>query len=148
VRRGHPPPGHARGRGRRPRRTRRVRRITRRTNLEGIRQLTAILNPLGVAVRVIALPDLFLHLDQTLGVLGPDTLAVCQDVFEAEALDGFRTICLPCRRFNVNFICLGPGEIIVPAVNHPLIAAAQAVNVRVHAVDLSEFAKGRAAPTA
>lgn len=119
---------------------------TRRTNLEGIRQLCAILNPLGVEVRVIALPDNYLHLDQVLGVLGPDTLVVCQDAFDVGILEGYRTISLPCRRFNVNLICLGPGEIIVPAVNHPLIAAAQAVDVRVHAVDLSEFAKGTGGP--
>ena len=120
--------------------------LSKRTNCEGISQLEAILGPLGVEVRVVSLPHPYLHLDQILGVLAPDTLVVCQDLIEPAALDGFQTVPLPCRRFNVNFICLGPGEIVVPAVNHPLIAAAQAAGARVHAIDLSEFAKGTGGP--
>ena len=119
---------------------------TRRTNPEGIRQLTAILKGTSVEVRVVALPDVFLHLDQTLGVLGPDKLMVCRDLFPEDLRRGFRSISLPCKRFNVNFICLGPDEIIVPAANLPLVEAAEANNVRVHALDLSEFAKGTGGP--
>jgi len=119
---------------------------TRRTNSEGIRQLEEILRPSGVKVRAIALPDSYLHLDQALGMLGPDTLVYCQGLFDPAMLDGFRTIPLPCHGFNVNSICLGPGEIIAPATNIPLIAAAQAANARVHALDLSEFAKGTGGP--
>lgn len=119
---------------------------TQRTNPEGIRQITAILNGLGVEVRVVALPDVFLHLDQTLGVLGPDKLMVCRDLFPADLLRGFRSVSLPCTRFNVNFICLGPDEILVPASNLPLIEAAWAHNVLVHKLDLSEFAKGTGGP--
>lgn len=119
---------------------------TRRTNPEGIRQLTAILNAMGVEVLVVALPDVFLHLDQTLGVLGPDKLMVCRDLFPEDLVRGFRSVSLRCQRFNVNFICLGPDEIIAPAANLPLIEAARANNVCVHTLDLSEFGKGAGGP--
>jgi len=119
---------------------------TRRTNPEGIQQLTAILKAMGVEVRVVALPDVFLHLDQILGVLGPDKLMICRDLFPEDLVRGFRSVSLPCKRFNVNFICLGPDEIIAPAANLPLIEAAWAHNVCVHRIDLSEFAKGTGGP--
>jgi dimethylargininase len=119
---------------------------TRRTNPEGIRQLTTIFNSFGVEVRIVVLPDIFLHLDQILGVLGPDKLLVCHDLIPDHIIRGFRSISLPCKRFNVNLICLGPDEIIVPSTNLPLIESAAAIGVRVHALDLSEFAKGTGGP--
>ncbi len=45
-----------------------------RTNPEGIRQLSAILEPIGYEMRIIPLPDNILHLDKVLLTIAPDTL--------------------------------------------------------------------------
>lgn len=120
--------------------------LTRRTNAEGIRQLSVILNRMGVEVRTIGLPESYLHLDQTVGVLDPEKLMVCRTVFDKELFRGYRTVLMPCQGHNVNFICLAPDEIIVPATNLPVIEAAEKHRVRAHVLDLSEFAKGTGGP--
>jgi len=119
---------------------------TRRTNPEGIRQLTALFERMGVEVRVVRLPESYLHLDQAVGVLGPDRLMVCRNIFDEGLFRGYRTILMPCQGHNVNFICLGPDETIVPASNLPLIEAAEKNRVHAHVLDLSEFAKGTGGP--
>jgi dimethylargininase len=120
--------------------------LTQRTNREGIRQLTILFKKMGVEVRVVRLPESYLHLDQTVGVLGPDKLMVCRNVFDKELFRGYRTVLMPCQRHNVNFICLAPDEIIVPSSNAPLIEAAEKNRVLAHVLDLSEFAKGTGGP--
>jgi dimethylargininase len=119
---------------------------TRRTNLEGISQLTVILEKTGVKVRVVRLPESYLHLDQAVGVLAPDKLMVCRGIFDEDLFRGYRTVRMPCQGHNVNFICLGPEEIIVPATNLPLIDSAAENGVLAHVLDLSEFAKGTGGP--
>jgi len=119
---------------------------TERTNSEGVRQLTSFFGRMGVEARVAPLPKTYLHLDQAIGVLGPDRLMVCRDLFPGELFRGYQTVLRPCQGFNVNFICLAPGEIIVPATNPPLIDAAEENSVRAHILDLSEFAKGTGGP--
>jgi len=119
---------------------------TQRTNPEGIRQLTVLFDRMGIEVRIVQLPETYLHLDQAVGVLGPDRLMVCRSVFDEELFRGYRTVLLPCQGHNVNFICLAPNEIIVPASNLPLIEAAEKNRVLTHVLDLSEFAKGTGGP--
>jgi dimethylargininase len=120
--------------------------LTQRTNLEGIRQLTSLLEKMGVEVRVVRLPECYLHLDQTIGVLSPDKLMVCRNVFDEGLFGGYQAVLMPCQGDNVNFICLGPDEIIVPVSNVPLIEAAARNRVRAHSLNLSEFAKGTGGP--
>jgi dimethylargininase len=119
---------------------------TQRTNAEGIRQLTVFFSRMNVGVRVIGLPENYLHLDQTVGVLSPETLMVCGNVFSQELFRGYETVLMPCQGHNVNFICLGPHEIIVPAANLSLIEAAEKNEVLTHILDFSEFAKGTGGP--
>jgi dimethylargininase len=119
---------------------------TQRTNPEGIRQIKIVFGRMGIEVRVVQLPGTYLHLDQTLGVLGPDRLIVCRNIYDDKLFRGYRTVLLPCQSHNVNFICLAPNEIIVPATNLPLIEAAEKNGVLTHVLDLSEFAKGTGGP--
>ena len=88
--------------------------VTRRTNREGVRQLSMILSDMGVETRAAQLPDYYLHLDQTIGVLGPRRLMCCRGLFPDGLFDGFEVIEAPCRGYNVNFICLGENEIVAP----------------------------------
>jgi dimethylargininase len=120
--------------------------LTERTNPEGIHQLTEILNTMGYEVRPVSLSSLYLHLDQVIGVLGPGRLIYCDGLFPGGFFNGFETIAVTCTRFNVNFICLGENEILAPSSNLAVIEKAGEAGVRVHEVDLSEFAKGAGGP--
>ncbi len=101
---------------------------------------------MAVDVRIVRLPETYLHLDQAVGVLSPDKLMVCRSIFDEELFRGYRTVPMPCQGHNVNFICLAPDEIIVPVSNLPLIDAAEKNRVLTHILDLSEFAKGTGGP--
>jgi dimethylargininase len=119
---------------------------TQRTNKEGIRQLSEILQRMNYEVRVTDIPDSYLHLDQTIGVLGPERLIHCSAMFPDELFQGFEAIPFFCGEFNVNFICLGPNSILAPTANLGVIRRAEALGLNVHVVDLSEFWKGTGGP--
>jgi dimethylargininase len=119
---------------------------TQRTNREGIRQFTEILTRLKYEVRVVEVPEAYLHLDQTIGVLGPNRLIHCSEMFPEELFTGFETFPLSCKDFNVNFICLGENNILATTSNPPIIKKARKLGVIVHVVDLSEFWKGVGGP--
>jgi dimethylargininase len=119
---------------------------TQRTNEEGIRQLAQLLKRMNYEVRVAKLPDSYLHLDQVIGILGPERLIYCKDVFLDDFFYGIDAIEISCKDFNVNFICLGENDIIAPAANIGILKAAQHLGVTVRSVDLSEFGKGAGGP--
>jgi len=119
---------------------------SRRTNEEGIRQLSRLLEKMGYEVRALSLPETYLHLDQTIGVLGPNHLIYCRELYPRALFDGFEATEFSCAEFNVNFICLGPGEILAPAANTKVIQTARSLGVKVNALDVSEFAKGKGGP--
>ncbi|MBN1224925.1 MAG: amidinotransferase [Candidatus Aminicenantes bacterium] len=120
--------------------------LTQRTNKEGIRQLTELLERMNTEVRIADIPDSYLHLDQTIGVLGPDRLIYCGGIFPEDLFRGFEAIPSSCREFNVNFISLGDNEILAPASNRSVIEKAEKAGVIIHALDLSEFWKGTGGP--
>jgi dimethylargininase len=120
--------------------------ITQRTNVEGVEQLSKILADMDIEVRSVTLPDSYLHLDQTIGVVGPQRLMCCRGLFPGGFFDGFEIIESPCHQYNVNFICLGENEIIAPLANTEAVKIARDAGVRVRDVDVSEFAKGAGGP--
>ena len=62
--------------------------LTRRTDAEGIRQVSVLFDQMGVKVRVVELPENFLHLDQTVGILSPERLIVCGTIFDRGLFQG------------------------------------------------------------
>ena len=119
---------------------------TQRTNLEGIRQLSDILTPLNYDVRVLEVPESYLHLDQTIGILGSKRLIYISALYPDYVFDGFEAFPFFNKDYNVNCICLGVNTILTPASNFELIKRARDIGVNVHIVDLSEFWKGTGGP--
>ncbi len=119
---------------------------TQRTNSEGIEQLSRILNKMDYDIRIAKLPDIYLHLDQVIGVLGPGYLIYCQELFTTRFFESFDTIKSSCKEFNVNFICLGKEEIIAPVTNTEVVRLSQEHGVKIHSIDFSEFVKGSGGP--
>ena len=120
--------------------------LTQRTNGEGIRQLSKVLERMEYEVRIAKIPEKYLHLDQTIGVLGPGRLIYCSSLFPEKLFNRFDAIPSDCKEFNVNFICLGENEILAPAANPNVIQKAKEAGLTVHSLDLSEFWKGTGGP--
>lgn len=118
-----------------------------RTNGEGIRQLSALLQRMGYEIRVIELPDTILHLDKALIVLGPKQLLYCRDLVAKEKIKGFEGIGISCGgNTTAKIICLGNKELIINRSNSTVIDRLEAESYIVHNLDLSEFAKGMGGP--
>jgi dimethylargininase len=118
-----------------------------RTNEEGIRQLSGMLELMGYEIRVIELPDTILHLDKALMVLGPSQVLYCQELVAERDIDGFGGIGIPCGGdTTANIICLGDGELIVNRSNGLVITRLETEGYKVHNLDLGEFAKGMGGP--
>jgi len=118
-----------------------------RTNDEGVRQLSALLIAMDYDVRTICVPDPILHLDKVLMVAGPNRVLSCSDWIPHESLKGFDVIGVSCGgRTTANIICLGNNEVIVERSNREVIERLDANGLIVHAVELSEFAKGTGGP--
>lgn len=120
--------------------------LTQRTNVDGVIQISDILKKMGYEVRPVVLPVDYLHLDQVIGILGPKRVICCAHLFPYDYFRDFEVIHSPCRSNNVNLICLGEDEIIVPALNLELIRIARENGIHVHEIELSEFAKGAGGP--
>lgn len=118
-----------------------------RTNTEGIRQLSCILEKTGYEIRVIEIPKIILHLDKVLMVLGPGKLLYCSEFVSERDIAGYYGIGVTCGgETTANIICLGDDELIVDRSNSGVIACLEAENFLVHDLDLSEFAKGMGGP--
>ncbi|HZD03433.1 MAG TPA: arginine deiminase family protein [Longimicrobiales bacterium] len=122
-----------------------------RTNQEGIRQLTALLRPLGCEVRVAEVRGGHLHLGGVMSAIGPRRVVAVAGAVDPLILQGFEVVELPQRPGappGANVLCLGPDE-VVANVSDGLdpVEVLEAHGVRVHRLDLSEFRKGSGGPT-
>jgi dimethylargininase len=124
--------------------------LSQRANAEGARQLAGILEPLGYEVRTTPVPPPALHLGSILSPVGPERVVCVSGTVPPEFLDGLEVIDAPRdeRGATANVLCLRAGEVIADAAESPrTLEALERAGVRVHALDLSEFAKGSGGPT-
>jgi dimethylargininase len=120
--------------------------ITRRTNVDGVIQLSDILKTMGYDVRPVVLPSYYSHLDQVVGILGPERVICRAHLFPYDYFRGFEVFNINGRNHNVNLICLGEDKIITSASNSELIRAAEEAGVEVIVLDLSELVNGAVGP--
>jgi N-dimethylarginine dimethylaminohydrolase len=123
-----------------------------RTNEEGANQVERMLREIGVAQVVrVGLPHGAMHLDGLLAIIDRDLAAVWPRRTPFKVVDtlrkrGFKFIevddereaqdCLP-----MNFVALGPGEIIMPEGGLAMRRKYEAAGVRCHVVEVSECIK-------
>ncbi len=120
---------------------------TLRTNDDGIRQLSRLLEKMDFEIRVVPLPDTILHLDKAMMMTGPDSIIYCRELLAPELLEGFDSTVLSCHdSATANLICLGPAECIVDRANARVIEKLESAGTTLHVLDLSEFAKGTGGP--
>jgi dimethylargininase len=118
-----------------------------RTNDEGVTQISSFLRNMGYEIRIVYLPDSILHLDKVLMVAGPARMLSCTDYIPHKTLKGFEVIEVFCERHSsANIICLGDNHVIVDRSNCEVITRLKESGLLVHAIDLSEFAKGTGGP--
>jgi len=118
-----------------------------RTNDEGVAQLSSLLRGMGYEVRTISLPESILHLDKVLMAAGPTRMLSCSDSIPKESIKGFEVIEVSCEgRSTANIICLGNNQVIVDRSNRTVLTRLEEHGLSVHAIDLSEFAKGAGGP--
>ncbi|MCP4727213.1 MAG: amidinotransferase, partial [bacterium] len=90
--------------------------LSNRTNMEGIMQLTAILNDMDYEVRVHEIPNGSLHIGGFMSMVGPDRILCCKDKFPDGFFRGFDVIEVEWHGVSTgNVICLGDNEIIANA---------------------------------
>lgn len=118
-----------------------------RTNEEGVRQFTNIMEPMGYEIRVIALPASILHLDKVLMTLSQEQILHCVRSVSPQQLKGFDGIGITCGGdVTANVICLGDRELIINSSNSSVIELLDGKDYLVHDLDLGEFAKGMGGP--
>ena len=118
-----------------------------RTNKEGIKQLSEMLEKMEYEIRIIKLPDTILHLDKALMTLGPKHVIYNKDIVSETDINGFKGIGISCKGdTTANIICLGDKELIVNRSNSIVISLLESEGYIVHNLNLSEFAKGMGGP--
>jgi dimethylargininase len=119
-----------------------------RTNEAGVRQITALLAPLGYDVRVAQVPPPSLHVGGMMSAVGPRHLLACEGAFPPEFFAGFEVTLIPQSDFiSGNVIGLGGGHVIAEQNNTRAIAALRTAGFTVQPLDLSEFVKGTGGPS-
>jgi dimethylargininase len=122
--------------------------ISGRTNRDGARELATILKRLGYEVRVAPVAG-YLHIGGAMSVIGPRRVLCCRGAFPEGFFDGFETVEVTSTGPGTgNVICLDEKELIANAAeNSDVVRTLERYDIRVHALDLSEFRKGAAGPT-
>ena len=122
--------------------------ISGRTNREGAGQISEILGKMGFETRVVEVPEPYLHIGGAMSMLAPDKVLCCKNVFPKGFFKGFETIEAPDETFvSGNVICLAPNHVIADSFHQKTIEILKNANIRVEAIDLSEFLKGTGGPT-
>jgi N-dimethylarginine dimethylaminohydrolase len=126
-----------------------------RTNAEGVAQVAATLNEMGVAVTVVDLPYGTMHLmgilrfaDRDLAVAWPRRLA--HSAVEALRERGFQLHFIPDETeatagFSLNFVTLGPREILMPAGNPVTRRFYENLGITCRTVPMGELVKAAGA---
>ena len=126
-----------------------------RTNNEGAVQLTGIFNEMGAEVVQVDLPYGSMHLmgmlriaDKDLGLAYPNRL-VHRGV-EALKHCGYKVGFVPdteelINGSALNFVCLGPREILMPAGNPKTQSFYESLGINCHTLDVSELRKAAGA---
>jgi N-dimethylarginine dimethylaminohydrolase len=144
--------------------------LSQRSNLEGICQITPILERAGVEdIHIVHLPGPLnirtsqvsggggaFHLDMVFGVAGPKLGVIYPDGVGYDFIDyllhekDFDLIEIPAEEVNgcpSNFLVLEPGKLIMPAGNPTVTKELRKKGIEVIEVDLSEYAKAGGGPT-
>lgn len=123
--------------------------VSSRTDREGVRQLTAILQSHGYEVRVTPVDDRYMHIGGLMSALGPRRVLRCRGLFPEGFFDGFETVDIDWYAPScANVICLRPDEVIADASESgPTIRQLEEAGVTVHALDLSEFRTAGGGPS-
>ena len=125
--------------------------LSERTNREGVRQLGALLQPMGYTLRVCDVPEYCLHLGGAMSAIGPTRVVCCAGFFPDGYFEGFSVVEIPnqdCAPSVANVICLRENEVIANVAENLLtIEILESEGVTVHRLNLSEFRKGAGGPT-
>jgi dimethylargininase len=119
-----------------------------RTNAEGVRQISELLQKMGYEVRIADVIG-SLHLGGAMSAIAPDRVVACRGDYPAGFFRKFEVVWVEKTGPSAgNVICLGPNEILAnEAENRETMEALDARGVAVQGVDLSEFRKGAGGPT-
>lgn len=119
-----------------------------RTNAEGIRQLSRLLEAMEYDVRTATVPAPFLHLGGAMTLVSPGTLLCVGGLFTDDFLRGFRRIEVPHTGFiSGNVIPVGNHRVVAEKENRPALRALRQSGYSVFPVELSEFIKGTGGPS-
>ncbi|MFQ6675140.1 MAG: dimethylarginine dimethylaminohydrolase family protein [Fidelibacterota bacterium] len=122
--------------------------LSSRTNREGVRQINEILTSLGYDVRVARVPPTYLHLGGAMSLVGPDRVLICQHAFETGLFTGYNRLEVPGGSFvGGNVIVLGENEVVADLAQHATVDVLDRAGFTVHALNLSEFVKGKGGPS-
>jgi dimethylargininase len=123
--------------------------LSARTNVEGARQIAALLRNQDYEVRTAPVPDAHLHLGGGMSVIGPKRVLCCDGEFPDDLFAGFDVIRVTHWNAGAgNVICLDANEVVADSSGRgDTIRELEKSGVKVHAMDLSEFRKGAGGPT-
>jgi dimethylargininase len=117
-----------------------------RTNRTGIAQLTAVLEPLGYAIRPVEVHGC-LHLKSACTSLGDRTMLANRAWCDVEAFEGFQIVDVPADEpGGANVLTIGDTA-MVPACFPGVARTVEHLGWRVRTLDISELMKAEAALT-
>ena len=121
---------------------------SRRTNENGVKQISSLLNFMGYEVRTTVVPPPYLHIGGAMSVIEPECVLCCHGVFPDGFFNGFSKIEVSNNTFiSGNVMSLGDKEVIADAKNSETISALITEGFTVRRIDLSEFVKGTGGPS-
>jgi dimethylargininase len=124
--------------------------LSTRANPEGAAQLARILEPLGYEVRTARMEPPYFHLGCVISPVGPNRVVAVAGSLPRDFLKGIDVIEAPVKEAvpTANVLCIDDGEVLADLEETPAtLDALEGAGVRVHRLQLGEFAKGSGGAT-
>jgi len=119
--------------------------LSSRTNRDGAEEIARMLKPFGYDIRTVKVPERYLHLGGAVSYLSRGLLLCTADVYDIGK--GFDTIVVDSTDFVSGNVIKAKSAVIAERENRSAIKELHEAGLKVIALDLSEFIKGRGGPS-
>jgi dimethylargininase len=121
---------------------------SKRSNKQGVDQMARLLLYMGYRVRIVPVPEKFVHLGGMMTAIAPRRILFCEGTLAQNLCEGLDIIRVPDDGFTSgNVITVATDVVIAEASNTRAIDILKNNGVTVHSVELSAFTDGMGGPS-
>ena len=121
--------------------------LSSRTDSDGAAEIANTLKPLGYNVRLVKVPERYLHLGGAMSYLGRGLLLCTEDIYDKDLFRDFDVLVVNGADFVSGNVISAGMTVIADERNSVALEKLNEAGIKTISLDLSEFIKGRGGPS-